>query len=45
VIDARVWTGFHFRSSDVDGAHVGRHVARFVFEHALRDGERRDIDR
>jgi len=36
VIDARVWTGFHFRSSDVAGARVGRHVARFVFEHALR---------
>lgn len=35
VIDARVWTGFHFRSSDVAGARVGRQVARFVFEHAL----------
>jgi len=37
VIDARVWTGFHFRSSDVTGAKMGRQVARFVFEHALRD--------
>jgi len=36
VVDARVWTGFHFRSSDVAGARVGRHVARFVFEHALQ---------
>jgi hypothetical protein len=36
VIDARVWTGFHFRSSDVEGARVGKQVARFVFEHALR---------
>ena len=35
VIDARVWTGLHFRSSDVAGARVGSHVARFVFEHAL----------
>ena len=36
VIDARVWTGFHFRSSDVAGARLGRQVGRFVFEHALR---------
>jgi hypothetical protein len=36
VIDARVWTGIHFRSSDVEGATLGKHVARFVFEHALR---------
>ena len=34
VIDARVWTGFHFRSSDVAGARMGAQVARFVFEHA-----------
>lgn len=37
VIDARVWTGFHFRGSDVEGARMGKHVARFVFEHALTD--------
>jgi len=36
VIDARVWTGIHFRGSDVEGAKMGKHVARFVFEHALR---------
>ena len=36
VIDARVWTGIHFRTSDVAGARMGKHVARFVFEHALR---------
>ena len=36
VIDARVWTGFHFRSSDVTGARLGKQVGRFVFEHALR---------
>jgi hypothetical protein len=39
VIDARVWTGFHFRSSDVAGARLGRHVARFVFEHALSQSQ------
>jgi len=42
VIDARVWTGFHFRSSDEEGARIGRHVAQFVFQHALRDEERHD---
>ncbi len=36
VIDARVWTGIHFRNSDVTGARMGKQVARFVFEHALR---------
>jgi hypothetical protein len=35
VINARVWTGFHFRSSDVAGARLGKQVGRFVFEHAL----------
>ena len=42
VIDARVWTGFHFRSSDVAGARVGRQVARFVFEHALTQSRKDD---
>lgn len=37
VIDARVWTGFHFRTSDVQGARTGKQVGRFVFDHALRD--------
>jgi len=36
VIDARVWTGFHFRSSDEAGARLGRQVAHFVFEQTLR---------
>jgi hypothetical protein len=40
VIDARVWTGFHFRSSDVAGARLGTQVGRFVFEHALRAAEK-----
>jgi hypothetical protein len=44
VIDARVWTGFHFRTSDVTGARLGAHVARFVFEHALRDTRSHESD-
>jgi hypothetical protein len=36
VIDARIYSGFHYRTSDEVGARVGRQVARFVFTHALR---------
>ena len=36
VIDARVYSGFHFRSSDERGAKLGRQVARFVASHAFR---------
>jgi PAP2 superfamily protein len=36
VIDARVYTGFHFRTSDEVGARLGRQVARFVLTHTLR---------
>jgi hypothetical protein len=37
VLDARVYIGFHFRTSDDVGARLGRQVARFVVNHALRD--------
>ena len=36
VIDARIWGGFHFRTSDEVGARVGRQVGRFVVLRALR---------
>jgi hypothetical protein len=36
VIDARVYSGIHFRTSDEIGARVGRQVGRFVVTHALR---------
>jgi hypothetical protein len=36
VIDARVFSGIHFRTSDKVGARLGRQVARFVMTHALR---------
>ena len=35
VIDARVYSGIHFRTADVTGASLGRQVARFVLNHAL----------
>jgi hypothetical protein len=36
VIDARVYSGIHFRTSDEVGARLGRQVAKFVSKHALR---------
>ena len=36
VIDARVYSGIHFRTSDEVGARLGRQVARFVLKHSLR---------
>ena len=35
VVDARVYSGFHYRTSDETGAKLGRKVARFVMNHAL----------
>jgi len=37
VIDARVYSGIHFRNSDEVGARMGRQVAQFVSKHALRN--------
>lgn len=36
VIDARVYSGIHFRTADEVGARLGRQVAHFVMTHALR---------
>ena len=36
VIDARVYSGIHFRTSDEVGAGLGRQVAHFVSTHALK---------
>jgi hypothetical protein len=36
VIDARVYSGIHFRSSDERGARLGRQVARFAATRAFR---------
>ena len=29
IVDARVWSGIHFRKADVDGAEIGKRVARW----------------
>jgi hypothetical protein len=36
VIDARVYSGIHFRNSDEVGARMGQQIAQFVSNHALR---------
>jgi hypothetical protein len=36
VVDARIYSGIHYRTSDEVGARVGRQVARFVVHHGLR---------
>ena len=36
VIEARIYSGIHYRTADEVGARVGRQVARFVLNHALR---------
>ena len=36
VIDARVYSGIHFRNSDEVGARQGRQLAHFILTHALR---------
>jgi hypothetical protein len=38
VIDARIFSGIHYRTADEEGARVGREVARYVIDHALRPG-------
>ena len=39
VIEARIYGGIHFRTSDEVGARVGRQVAQFVLHHALKAGK------
>jgi len=35
IVDARVWSGIHFRIADVQGAKIGRDVARWRRDHGL----------
>jgi hypothetical protein len=39
VIDARVWSGIHFRTADVQGAVLGKKVATFMDKHFFRPVE------
>jgi hypothetical protein len=42
VIDARIYSGIHYRTSDEEGARLGRRIARFVVNHALRAAKHLD---
>lgn len=42
VIDARVYSGIHFRTADEAGARLGRQVGKFVMTHALEERRPRD---
>ncbi len=33
IIDVRVWSGIHFRTADVEGAVLGKKVARYMVNH------------
>lgn len=35
-MDARVYQGIHFRTADVQGAGIGKNVARWLSRHFLR---------
>ena len=37
VIDARVYSGIHFRNTDEVGSKLGAKVARFIWTHALKE--------
>lgn len=39
VIEARVWAGIHFRSSDVVGARMGTQIGRWVVQNVLTPSE------
>ena len=41
VIEARIYSGIHFRTADEVGARLGRKVARFVLNHALQKCQKR----
>lgn len=42
VIEARIWSGFHFRTADEVGARLGRQVAQFVVHRVLREARGRN---
>jgi hypothetical protein len=36
IVESRIWGGIHFRSADVQGAVIGKKVARYVRKHYFR---------
>ena len=39
VIDARVWSGIHFRTADVVGVAMGTQVANWALGHYFAEGK------
>ena len=39
VSNARIWGGIHYRSAVVDGAVIGKQVARHVLAHHFRESD------
>jgi len=44
VVDARVFEGIHFRTADVQGAQIGREVARWLDHHFFQPVDGSDHD-
>jgi hypothetical protein len=40
IIDARVWSGIHFRTADEQGARIGRQVAKWRDQHYFRPAKK-----
>jgi PAP2 superfamily len=40
IIDARVWSGIHFRTADQQGARIGRQVAKWRHRHFFRPAKK-----
>ena len=38
IVDARVWSGIHFRFADEEAAKIGRKVAHWGNRHAFKKG-------
>jgi hypothetical protein len=45
IIDARIWSGLHFRKADVDGANIGKQVAQWRDERFFQRCDRGEEDR
>jgi hypothetical protein len=44
IIEARVWSGIHFHTADVQGAKIGRQVAKWRERHFFKAVHREDHD-
>ena len=44
VVDARVWSGIHFRNADEQGAKIGRQVAKWRERHYFEPARHKNHD-